>query len=148
MLGYADADGRVAIYRSPARRHAPDTVFDVRGVASLPRVDISYSYAGADGTAIDAFVQAGAAGIVCASLAPGLVTPDERDAQLRAREHGVLVVQSCRAGSGRVMLRESLKRAGIVAADNLNPQKARILAMLTLTKTADPIAVQQYFEEY
>jgi len=148
MLGYADADGRVAIYRSPARRHAPDTVFDVRGVASLPRVDISYSYAGADGTAIDAFVQAGAAGIVCASLAPGLVTPDERDAQLRAREHGVLVVQSCRAGSGRVMLRESLKRAGIVAADNLNPQKARILAILALTQTSDPEAVQQYFEEY
>jgi L-asparaginase/Glu-tRNA(Gln) amidotransferase subunit D len=31
MLGYADPDGRVAIYRRPARRHAPDTEFDVRG---------------------------------------------------------------------------------------------------------------------
>src|SRR5262249_33478285 len=31
MLGYADPDGRIAIYRRPSRRHAPDTEFDVRG---------------------------------------------------------------------------------------------------------------------
>jgi len=41
MLGYADPDGRVAIYRRPSRRHAPDTEFDVRGRAELPRVDIA-----------------------------------------------------------------------------------------------------------
>src|SRR5262245_66501682 len=40
MLGYADPDGRVAIYRKPARRHAPATEFDVRGRTDLPRVDI------------------------------------------------------------------------------------------------------------
>jgi hypothetical protein len=39
MLGYADPDGRVAIYRRPARRHAPDTEFDVRGRRDLPRVE-------------------------------------------------------------------------------------------------------------
>jgi L-asparaginase len=31
MLGYADPDGRVAIYRRPARRHTPGTEFDMRG---------------------------------------------------------------------------------------------------------------------
>jgi len=41
MLGYADPDGRVAIYRRPVRRHAPGTEFDVRGRADLPRVDIA-----------------------------------------------------------------------------------------------------------
>ncbi|HJQ64825.1 MAG TPA: asparaginase domain-containing protein [Gemmatimonadales bacterium] len=56
MLGYADPDGRVAIYRRPTRRHAPDTEFDLSGRRDLPRVDIAYSYAGADGAAIDAFV--------------------------------------------------------------------------------------------
>src|SRR5688572_4443281 len=64
MLGYADPDGRVAIYRKPARRHAPDTEFDVRAAAELPRVDIAYSYAGADGTAVAAFTAAGARAIV------------------------------------------------------------------------------------
>ena len=71
MLGYADPDGRVAIYRRPTRRHAPGTEFDVRGRTELPRVDITASYAGADGAAIQAFVAAGARAIVSASLPPG-----------------------------------------------------------------------------
>jgi L-asparaginase len=70
MLGYADPDGRVAIYRRPARRHAPDTEFDVRGRRDLPRVDVAYSYAGAAAAAVDAFVTAGARAIVVASMAP------------------------------------------------------------------------------
>ena len=74
MLGYADPDGRVAIYRRPTRRHAPGTEFDVRERRDLPRVDIAYSYAGADRAAVDAFVAAGARAIVSASLAPGVTT--------------------------------------------------------------------------
>src|SRR5256886_8529794 len=80
MLGYADPDGRVAIYRRPVRRHAPGTEFDVRGRPALPRVDIAASYAGADGAAIRAFVAAGARAIVAASLPPGVTTPGETDA--------------------------------------------------------------------
>jgi L-asparaginase len=148
MLGYADPDGRVAIYRRPARRHAPGTEFNVGGRRDLPRVDITYSYAGAERTAIDAFVAAGARGIVAASLAPGMTTAGENEALLEARGKGVLVVLSSRAGSGRVLPRTLLRERGFVAADNLLPQKARILAMLALTKTDDPVEVQRMFDEY
>lgn len=148
MLGYADPDGSVVIYRAPTRRHAPDTVFDVRGLQGLPRVDIAYSYAGADGAVINALVEAGARGIVSAGMAPGVVTPEERRALAEARRRGVLVVQSSRAGSGRVARRTQLREQGIVAADNLNPQKARVLAMLALTITEDPERVQGFFDEY
>jgi len=148
MLGYADPDGRVAIYRKPARRHAPATEFDVRGWTELPRVDIATSYAGADGAAIRAFVAAGARAIVSASLAPGVTTAAETDALLEARGRGVLVVLSSRAGSGRVLPRTSLRKQGFVVADNLNPQKARVLAMLALTHTDDPADVQRMFDEY
>jgi L-asparaginase len=148
MLGYADADGCVAIYRRPARRHAPDTEFDVRSRRELPRVDIAWSYAGADGTAIDAFVAAGARGIVTASLAPGANTTGELDALRAARAKGVLIVQSTRAGSGRVLPRAVLREQGFVPADNLNPQKARVLAMLALTRTDDPSAVERMFSLY
>jgi L-asparaginase len=148
MLGYVDADGCVAIYRRPARRHAPDTEFDVRGRRGLPRVDIAGSYAGADGTAIEAFVAAGARGIVTASLAPGANTAAELDALRAARARGVLVVQSTRAGSGRVLPRAVFREHGFVPADNLNPQKARVLAMLALTVTDDPREAERMFAEY
>jgi L-asparaginase len=148
MLGYADPDGRVAIYRRPARRHAPATEFDVRDRTDLPRVDVAASYAGADGAAIRAFVAAGARAIVSASLAPGVVTPAETEALLEARARGVHVVVSSRAGSGRVLPRTVLRDRGFVAADNLNPQKARVLAMLALTRTDDPRELQRMFDEY
>jgi len=148
MLGYADPDGRVAIYRRPARRHAPGTEFDVSGRLDLPRVDIAYSYADADRTAIDAFVAAGARGIVSASLAPGMTTAVEQTALVEARRRGVLVVLSSRAGSGRVLPRAVLRERGFVVADNLLPQKARILAMLALTRTEDPVEVQRMFDQY
>jgi L-asparaginase len=148
MLGYADPDGRVAIYRWPARRHAPTTEFDVRGRRDLPRVDIAASYAGADGAAIRAFAAAGARAIVSASLAPGVTTPAESEALLEAHRRGILVVVSSRAGSGRVLPRTVLREQGFVVADNLNPQKARVLAMLALTRTDDAREVQRMFDEY
>jgi L-asparaginase len=148
MLGYADPDGRIAIYRKPARRHNPDTEFDVRGRSELPRVDIVASYAGADGAAIEAFVAVGARAIVSASLPPGVTTPAEGEALLQARRRGVLIVLSSRAGSGRVLPRTVLRERGFVVADNLNPQKARVLAMLALTRSDDPAEVQRMFDQY
>lgn len=147
-LGHVELDGSVAVYRRPSRRRMPDTEFDLRGRGDLPRVDIVYSYAGAGRTAIDALVAAGARGIVSAGFAPGLVTPEERAALEEARRKGVLVVQGSRAGSGRVLRRERFIRDGIVVADNLTPQKARILAMLALTVSDDPERVQAMFDEY
>src|SRR4029453_497091 len=153
MLGYADPDGRIAIYRKPVRRHAPDTDFDVRGRTALPRVDVAASYAGADGAAIEAFVAAGARAIVSASLPPGVTTPAEGDALLQARRRGVMGVLSSwacpprRAGSGPVLPRTMLPERGFVVADNLNPQKAPVLAMLALTRTDDPAGVQRLFDE-
>lgn len=148
LLGYCDPDGRVAIYRAPTRRHAPGTVFDVRGLTDLARVDISYSYAGSDGAAIRAFVEAGARAIVAAGMLPGMTTRAERRALLEAQDQGVVVIQSHRGESGRVIRRAKLAERAMVAADNLNPQKARVLAMLALTRTSDPEVIQGFFDEY
>jgi L-asparaginase len=148
MLGYADPDGSVAIYRAPTRRHAPDTEFDVRGKTSLPRVDIAYAYAGADATAIEAFVASGARGIVTAALPPGRLPSAQEKALQDAAKRGVLVIRSSRAGSGRVLARKKFTESGYVVADNLNPQKARILAMLALEQTGDRQTIQRYFDEY
>lgn len=130
-LGHADAD-EVCWYRRPLRRMAPDTEFDVRGLDALPRVDIAYAYAGADGTAIDAFVAAGARGIVTAGFAPGYVTPAMTKAMEAAVAKGVVVALSSRAGSGRAGKTTRGRKSGFITADNLTPQKARILLSLSL----------------
>jgi L-asparaginase len=148
MLGYADPDGSIAIYRKPARPHTLASEFDVSDITSLPRVDIVPSYAGADAAAIHAFIAAGAKALVMATLAPGLPTPPQIEAVDEARKQGVIIIYSTRAGSGRVLRRATMKRDGIVAADNLNPQKARVLAMLALTRTEDPEEIQRMFDTY
>lgn len=146
-LGHIDGDA-VKIYRRPARRHAPDTEFDLAQVTELPRVDIAYSYGGVDGAVVDALVAAGARGIVSAGFAPGIPAPLERAALERARDAGVTIVQASRAGSGRVAPRRYLREAQIVAADNLNPQKARILLMLALTRTREIGEIARMFDSY
>jgi L-asparaginase len=37
---------------------------------------------------------------------------------------------------------------GMVAADNLNPQKAAVLLALAMTRTHDLTALQRFFDEY
>lgn len=147
VLGHADAD-RVAFYRAPLRRRAPDTEFDIRGLEALPRVDIVYAYAGADGTAVRAFVAAGARGIVSAGFAPGSPAPGDRDALAEAVRAGVVVVQSTRAGSGRVFNASRSRALGFLSADNLNPQKARVLLALALSVTQDRGRIEAMFETY
>jgi L-asparaginase len=147
ILGHADGD-RIAYYRRPERRHMPDTEFDIEGLAALPRVDIAYSYAGSDGTGVRAFVAAGARGLVSAGFAPGMSSPADFSAMAAAVKQGVVVVQSSRAGSGRIFRSKKLAGAGILAADNLNPQKARLLLALALTRTSDPQEVARMFATY
>jgi L-asparaginase len=146
-LGHADADN-VAYYRRSERRAAPDTEFDIRGLAALPRVDIAYAYTGSDGTAVRAFVEAGAQGIVSAGFAPGFPGTEDGAALTAAIERGVVVVQSTRAGSGRTFRGERFRNNGILIADNLNPQKARILLALALTVTSQPSEIERIFATY
>lgn len=148
ILGTADADGRVVVYRRPARRHAPDTEFDACGMTDLPRVDVAYSHAGVDGTAIDAFVAAGARAIVCAAFPPGLPGSGQKASLAEARRRGVHVIMASHGGSGRVLERAVFRDEGWIAADTLNPKKARILTMLALTRTDDVAELRRMFGEY
>ena len=147
-LGHVDEDA-VSFYRRPIRRHVPDTAFELAALPeTLPRVDIAMTYAGADGAAIEAFVNAGASGIVAAGFAPGLSTPLQLEALRAARARGLVIVQSSRVGSGRIIGLRTQHVPGNVTADNLTPQKARILLMLALTQTNDPVKVQALFNTH
>jgi L-asparaginase len=148
-LGVADADGRVVYYHSSARKHTVDSEFDVRTAQSLPRVDIVLSYVGADGVMIEAAVKAGAKGIVSAATGAGRPTPLQDIAFDKAyAENKVLMCLCSRVASGRVVRSPGLAKRGFVAADNLQPWKARILLSLALAKTNDADEIQQMFDTY
>ncbi|MDQ2666738.1 MAG: asparaginase [Gemmatimonadota bacterium] len=139
-LAIVDPEGLFYRSRSLGRSAAQ---FDVSGVHELPRVDIIYSYPGADSVAIDAVVQAGAKGIVVAGVGRGGTTSAQGSALRRAVEHGVVVVSSTRTGSGRV----PTGSRGTIGSGDLNPQKARILLMLSLSRTSDPVQIRKIFAE-
>jgi len=145
-LGHVDGDG-VHFYRAPLGAHMPDAPFSRLDVDALPRVEIIYSYAGADAALIDAAVTAGARGLVSAGFAPGSPTPGQRSAFERAAKAGIVVVQCSRA-TGRVAPRRRLRENGIVAGGDFSPQKARILLMLALSQTTDLTEIQKAFQTY
>ena len=57
-------------------------------------------------------------------------------------------MRSTRVGNGRVIARKEYDELGMIPADNLNPQKARILLMLALTRTSDRQELRRIFSEY
>jgi L-asparaginase len=147
-LGFADADGKVVYFHRAEKKHTLQSEFDVRRLEALPRVDVVVSYVGADGAMVDAAVAAGARGIVSAGTGAGRPTPAEDEAFDRAAKKGVVVCIASRVGAGRVVRSPGLARRGMVASDNLQPWKARVLLQLALTKTADPDEIQRMFDAY
>jgi L-asparaginase len=148
FLGYADADHQVIFYRMPTRSHTYQTEFDVDGLGALPRVDIAYSYAGADGLVVRALTQAGVDGIVAAGTGSGNGPPDFQQALEEAVTQGISVVQASHTGSGRVVMVRRRRETGLIVADNLTPKKARILLMCALTVTRTRPRIQEMFEAY
>ena len=77
----------------------------------------------------------------------GLVIDDHalaRDAVAR----GITVVQCTRAGSGRTFRGKRPREYGFLIADNLTPQKARLLLALALTVSDDPTEITRMFATY
>ena len=148
FLGTVDPD-RISLNAAPLRPHTRATPFQAPAEASaLPRVDVVYAVAGGDAVQVNALRAAGTRGIVSAGFAPGMPPPAERAALIEAVTAGIAVVQSSRVGSGRVARRQWLQQAGWIAADDLSPQKARILLMLALCHGSGPDWLQHCFDTF
>jgi L-asparaginase len=145
VLGYVDSDARVLFYRDVTRLHTTATAFDVRGKQALPRVDIAYAYAGADGVVVDALRERGSEGLVLVGFGGGSYPGAFLEAGKRAVQAGIPVVLATRSWNGRVVMTPEKERAGFIACDDLMPQKARVLLMLALTVAREPAALQDIF---
>jgi L-asparaginase len=149
VLGYVEGD-RVAFYRLPARKHTFNSEFDLAGVDKLPKVEIAYGYENVSRTAVDAFAANGVDGIVYAGVGDGNPSALTEQALADARAKGILIVRSARVGNGIIARNNEVNddQRDFVVSDTLNPQKARILLTVALTKTRDTKELQRIFYEY
>lgn len=140
-IGYVDGPS-VRLIRSEEGLHP---IFSPDLLRELPRVDIVYSHIDADGVGIQAYVAAGARGIVSAGFGPGMTTPAEFSAIVDAVAQGVIVVQSSRTDSGLVVDSNQNQRSGIIAGSDIGPVKARILLALCLARGDSRADIERQF---
>ncbi|EOB3875479.1 type II asparaginase [Campylobacter upsaliensis] len=147
-MGYI-VDGKVYFYNNVAKAHTKKTPFDVKNLKELPKVDILYSYSNdGSGVAAKALFENGTKGIVVAGSGAGSIHEAQKEVLKELLTKGLKVAVSSRVVAGRVAVSEADKKLGFISAEDLNPQKARILLMLALTKTNDPKKIQEYFLKY
>ncbi|MDX9669971.1 MULTISPECIES: asparaginase [unclassified Pseudomonas] len=144
-------EGKSYWFRLPAKRHTMDSEFDIKNIKSLPDVEIAYSYGNVDDTAYKALAQAGAKAIIHAGTGNGSVSSRVVPSLQALRKDGVQIIRSSHVNAGGFVLRNAEQpddKYDWVVAHDLNPQKARILAMVALTKTNDSKELQRMFWEY
>lgn len=144
------AYGEAEFYRGAVGRNTADSEFSLDGITSLPRVDIIMAHENMDGALIEAAAKAGAKGIVIAGVGNGNMTKSAVDALAAQAKKGIVCVRSSRVATGNVGRNVELDddALGFVASLDMNPQKARVLLRLALTKSTDPKQIQRVFDEY
>jgi L-asparaginase len=133
--------------------------------STLPRVELVFSYPGGDGPTLRDDT-AGVVVVTTSGFAPG-----EREAFDAIRRRGVVMVTCFPSGDhvspafrewrrppdktekeekeeGGEEKEKEVPLPPMIRASHLLPAKARILLMCALTKTRDPVKVQEYFSQY
>ncbi len=145
-------NGKAFFFNPLTTKHTTKSEFSVDQMKpeDLPRVEVVYSYANMGRDVIDYLAKNGTKGIVLAGVGDGNTTDAALAALQEAAKKGIAVVRSTRTGSGVVDRNVEVNddKLGFIAAKELNPQKARILLMVGLTKTKDVNKLQEYFAQY
>lgn len=137
-------DGRALFYRSVSRLHTAATEFAIPD--RLPRSAILYAHSGLDDRFIDDLDYDV---IVHAGFGNGTVSRRVVDALEAQRQRGTVVVRASRSDGNltRIGASDGVANSWLVV-DDQNPERARLLASLALTITADASEIQQLFYRY
>ncbi len=143
-------EGKNYWFRAPVKRHTMQSEFNIDDIKALPAVDIVYGYSNMNTTGIEAYGKAGVKALIHAGTGNGSVAAQAVDSLKALRAAGVQIVRSARVPDGFVLrnAEQPDDKYDWVVAHDLRPQKARILAMVALTKTNDSKELQRIFWEY
>jgi glutamin-(asparagin-)ase len=143
-------EGKNYWFRAPVKRHTTQSEFNIDEITALPAVDIVYGYGNVPSTAIDALGKSGVKALVHAGTGNGSVADRIVPVLQKLRSDGVQIIRSSRVSDGFVIrnAEQPDDKYDWVTAHDLKPQKARILAMVALTKTNDSKELQRIFWEY
>ena len=143
-------EGKNYWFRAPVKRHTMNSEFDIDTITELPNVGIAMGYEGVEPTAIEALGKSGVKALVHAGTGNGSVANRIVPYLQKVRADGAIVIRSARVPDGFVLrnAEQPDDKYDWVVAHDLRPQKARILAMVALTKTSDTKELQRIFWEY
>ncbi len=144
-------EGKNYWFRLPAKRHTTNSEFDIDQINALAPVEIAYAYGNMTDAAYKMFAENGAKAVIHAGTGNGSVSNRVVPALRELRSKGVQIIRSSHVNAGGFVLRNAEQpddKYDWVVAHDLNPQKARILAAVALTKTNDSKELQRIFWEY
>ncbi|MCL9782685.1 asparaginase [Vibrio sp. S4M6] len=131
--------GKAKFYYEPSRVNGLAN-FDVTAMDQLPEVNILYCYQDISEKHLNAMIEAGSDGLVIATSGNGSVPTHVKSKLQELKTQGYPIVLSTRTGNGYVTHKDFA-----IASGFLNPQKARILLMLALTKTKQIDEIERLF---
>lgn len=144
-------EGQTYWFRAPAKRHTMDSEFNIDQIDTLPKVEIVYGSGNASPTAYEAYAAAGAEALIHAGTGNGSVSSAVVPTLRALHAKGIQIIRASRVTGGGFVVRNAEQpddQYDWVVAHDLNPQKARLLAALALTKTHDAKSIQRFFLEY
>lgn len=145
FMGFCDPE-KVTFYRSPIKLHTEESEFNVYDLENLPEIDIVQDFAGFDSEILTYFANRPNQGLIINSFAGGRLSAGFSEISKFPATHKPIVISSGIKG-GRIM-GSNPKDSPIIIANDLPPNKARILLMLSLTRTSDISEIQGYFNRY
>ena len=145
-------EGKAYWFRNSAKRFNNRSEFNIEQIQGdkLPLVQIVYGSGNMLPDAYDAYAKAGAKAIIHAGTGNGSVANYIVPTLKNLQQQGVQIVRASRVPQGFVLrnAEQPDDQYGWVVAHDLNPQKAKLLTALALTKTTDPKQIQRMFWEY
>ncbi len=143
-------EGKNYWFRAPVKRHTAQSEFNIDTISTLATVDIVYSYGNVPRTLFDATGKSGIQALVHGGPGNGSVADRIVPALQEMRGQGIHIIRASRVPDGFVLrnAEQPDDKYDWVAAHDLKPQKARILAAVALTQTNDSKELQRIFWQY